>query len=87
MINDGTPSALEAALQLDPANAYLTAHVGRSLAFRALEKGIDPDEARRARREADFETRRALELARDNDEVRKLRREVVNMLRGEHAPR
>ncbi len=78
---------LRAAIQLDPANAYLTARFGRSLADRALAKGIDPDEARRVRGEADFETRRALELAPDNDEVRKLRAEVVKMLQGKHVER
>jgi hypothetical protein len=53
---------------------------GRRLADRALEKAIDPDEARRARGEADFQTRRALELAFDNNEVQKLRAEVVKLL-------
>jgi hypothetical protein len=38
-----------------------------------MPSGIDPDEARRARGEADFLTGRALKLAPDNDEVKKLR--------------
>jgi hypothetical protein len=39
-----------------------------------------PDQARRARGEADFLTSRALKLAPQNDEVKKLRDEVVNLL-------
>ena len=39
-----------------------------------------PDEAGRARGEADFLTSRALRLAPDNDEVKKLRDEVVKLL-------
>jgi WD40 repeat protein len=86
-ITEGTYDSLRAAIQLDPANAYLTALFGRSLADHALARGIDPDEARRVRGEADFETRRALELAPDNDEVRKLRTEVVKMLQGKQVER
>ena len=41
---------------------------------------LDPDEARRARGEADFLTSRALKLAPDNDEVKKLRDEVIKLL-------
>ena len=37
------------------------------------QKETDPDDARRARAEADYQTRRALKLAPDNDEVKKLR--------------
>jgi hypothetical protein len=40
----------------------------------------DPDEARRARGEADFLTSRAVKLAPDNEEVKKLRDEVVKLL-------
>jgi hypothetical protein len=58
----------------------LAAYFGRALAAFALEKGIDPDEARRARAEADFQTRRALKLANQNDEVNKLRAEVARLL-------
>jgi WD40 repeat protein len=86
-ITEGTFDSLRAAIQLDPVNAYLTARFGRSLADHALARGINPDEARRVRGEADFETRRALELAPNNDEVRKLRAEVVKMLQGEHVER
>jgi hypothetical protein len=67
-------------MQLDPANARLTAHLGRRLADQALKQGSDPDEARRARGEADFPTSGALKLAPDNDEVRRLRDEVVKLL-------
>jgi len=66
---------------VDPANAYLTARFGRSLADLALElKGFYPEEVRRVRGEADFETRRGLKLASNNDEVKKLRAEVVKLL-------
>jgi hypothetical protein len=67
-------------LQGDPSNARVTAHLGRRLADYALNKDDDPDEARRARGEADFLTSRALKLAPDNDEVKKLREEVINVL-------
>ena len=43
-------------MQVDPANARVTAHLGPRLADQALEQGIDPDEARRARGQADFLT-------------------------------
>jgi WD40 repeat protein len=79
-IEEGTVEGLQAALQLDPANASVTAHLGRRLAEQALSKDSDPDEARRARGEADFLTSRALKLAPDNDEVKKLRDEVVRLL-------
>jgi hypothetical protein len=52
-----------------------------ALADQALRQGGDPDEARRARDEADFLTSRALKLAPDNDDVKKLRDEVVKLLR------
>jgi len=65
---------------VDPANARLTAHFGRRLADYALETETDPDAARRARAEADTQTRRALKLASDNDEVKKLRAEVAELL-------
>jgi hypothetical protein len=68
-------------MQLDPANARVTAHLGRHLADQALKQGSDPDEARRARGEADFLTCRALTLAADNDEVKELRDEVVKLLK------
>jgi WD40 repeat protein len=79
-IKEGTIEGLRAALQVDPANARVTAHLGRRLADHALSKDRDPDEGRRARGEADFLTSRALKLARDNDEVKKLRDEVVKLL-------
>ena len=55
-------------------------YLGRRLSDQALEQGSDPDEARRARGEADFLTSRALKLAPDNDEVKKLSDQVVNLL-------
>ena len=44
------------------------------------KQGGDPDEARRARGEAEFLTSRALRLAPNNDEVKKLREEVIKLL-------
>ena len=65
---------------MDPTIARAAVHVGRRLADQALEQGIDSAEARRAKAEADFQTRRALKLAPDNDEVKALRAEVVKLL-------
>jgi WD40 repeat protein len=79
-IQEGTVEGLRAAMQVDPANARVTAHLGRRLADQALEQGSDPDEARRARGEADFLTARALKLAPGSDEVKKLRDEVIKLL-------
>jgi hypothetical protein len=79
-IKEGTVEGLRAAMQVDPANVRLTAHLGRRLADYSLKQDIDPDEARRARGEADFLTSRALKFAPDNDEVKKLRDEVVKLL-------
>jgi hypothetical protein len=79
-INEGTVQGLRAAMQVDPANARVTAHLGRRLADQALKQGADADEARRAGGEADFLTRRALKLAPDNEEVKKLRDEVIKLL-------
>jgi len=80
-IKDGTVEGLRAALQVDPANVRVTAHLGRRLADQALKQGGDPDEARRIRGEADFLTSRVLKLAPENEEVKKLREEVVKLLR------
>jgi hypothetical protein len=82
-IKEGTLDGLRTAIQVDPMNPRLAAHFGKALADHALEKGTDPDEARRARGEADFQTRRALKLAPDNEEVKKLCAEVVEMLKQE----
>jgi hypothetical protein len=79
-IKEGTVEGLRAALQVDPANARVTAHLGRRLADQALKESSDADEARRARGEADFLTSHALKLAPDNDEVKKLRDEVIRLL-------
>ncbi len=80
-IKEATVEGLRAALQVDPANARVTAHLGRRLADRALEQGIDPDEARRTRGEADFLTSRALMLSHNDSEVKELRDQVVKLLR------
>ena len=82
-IKEGTVEGLRAAMQVDPANARVTAHLGRRLADQALKQDSDPDEARRARGEADFLTSRALKLAPDNDEVKKLRDEEARRARAE----
>jgi hypothetical protein len=79
-IKEGTVEGLRAALQVDPANARVTAYLGRRLADDALKQDGDPDEARRARGEADFLTSRAQKLAPESDEVKWLRGEVVNLL-------
>jgi hypothetical protein len=86
-IKDGTAERLQTALELDPANARVTAHLGRRLADRALKEGSDPDEARRARGEADFLTTRALKLAPGNDEVKRLRDEVIKLLQSKAGSR
>jgi hypothetical protein len=80
-IKEEAVEGLRAAIQVDPANARVTAYLGPCLAYHALKQGSDPDESRRARGEADFLTSRALRLAPDNDEVKKLRDEVVKLLR------
>src|SRR5437773_873530 len=46
-IKEGTVEGLRSALQVDPANARVAAHLGRCLADQALAQGSDPDEARR----------------------------------------
>jgi dipeptidyl aminopeptidase/acylaminoacyl peptidase len=79
-IKEGTVKGLRAAIQVDPGNARVTAHLGRRLADLALEQGADPDEVSRDRGEADFLTSRALKLAPDNDEIEKLREEVIKLL-------
>src|SRR5262249_44023903 len=82
-ITDGALDGLRAALQLDPNNALLGAHFGKALAVYVWEAGTDPDKARQAKGEADFQTLRALKLAPDNDEVKKLRAEVVAIFQNE----
>jgi hypothetical protein len=74
-MKERTVAALRAAIQVDPPNARVTAHLGGRLADYALEQGSDPDEVRGA---ADFLTSRAVKLAPNNEEVKKLRGEVVN---------
>jgi hypothetical protein len=79
-IEEGTLDGLRAAMQMDPANARLAAHYGRRLADYSLKNEGDPAEIRRARDEADFQTRRGLQLAPDSAEVRALRVETVRLL-------
>ena len=67
-------------MQVDPANARITAYLGRGLVDQALKQDGDPDEARRAQGEADFLTSRALKLAPESEEVKKLRDEVVKLV-------
>ena len=64
---------------VDPANARLAAHLGWRLADYAVGGGADEDEARRARAEADFQTRRALKLNPDNEELKKLRADALKL--------
>ena len=61
---------------MDPAKSRLIAHFGVALANLAVTEKTDPDNARRARAEADYQTHRAVKLAPDNDEVKKQREEV-----------
>src|SRR5262249_46645452 len=79
-INERNIGALRLAIQIDPTNATLTAHLGRLLGDDALTGRLDEDAARRARGETDFLTSRAQKLAPDNDEVKRLRDEVVRLL-------
>jgi dipeptidyl aminopeptidase/acylaminoacyl peptidase len=48
-IKEGTVEGLRAAMQVDPANARVTAHLGWRLVDQSLKQGTDPDAARRAR--------------------------------------
>jgi hypothetical protein len=68
------------ALNVHRVHARATAHLGRRLAGQALKQGSNPDEARRARGEADFLTSRAVKLAPDNEEVKSCATEVVELL-------
>jgi hypothetical protein len=79
-IREGTLDGLRAAILVDPTNMRLAAHFGRRLADYALSGETGPAASRRARAEADFQTRRALQLAPENDEVKRLRGETVMLL-------
>jgi dipeptidyl aminopeptidase/acylaminoacyl peptidase len=79
-IKEGTLESLRTAIQMDPANARLIAHFGFALANLAVAEETNPDVARRALAEADYQTRRAVKIASENDEVKKLRAEVVKLL-------
>ena len=76
----GTVEGLRAALQVDPANARVTAHLGRSLADYLSNKAVIPTKPDAFEAEADFLTRRGQTLAPDSEEVEKLRDEVVKLL-------
>ena len=80
-IRDGDLEGLRSALFVQPNNPRLLAHLGKALAAKAIAANVDPDEARRARGEAVFLTRRALELSPKNEEIRKLRAAVVEAVR------
>jgi hypothetical protein len=71
---------LRAAVEVDPANARLVAYFGMALANLAVAEKTIPDDARRARAEADYQTHRTVKLASDNDEVKKLRAKIVKLL-------
>jgi hypothetical protein len=62
-IKEGTLESLRAAIEIDPANARLVAHFGFALANLAVAEETNPDVARRALAEADYQSRRAVELA------------------------
>ena len=79
-IKEGTLESLREAIETDPANARLIAHFGLALANLAVAERTDPNDAQRARAEADYQTRRAVKLASNNNEVKKLRAEVVKLL-------
>jgi WD40 repeat protein len=79
-LQTGTVDELRAAMHADPSNSRLAAYFGRRLADSVLEGRADGIEARRAREEADFQTRRALKLAPGNKEIINLRAEVVQLL-------
>ena len=64
---------------MEPANARLIAHFGLALANLAVAEKTNPDDARRAQAEADYQTGRALNLAPNNEEVKKLHGEVVKL--------
>ncbi len=69
-IKERTIEGLRTALQVDPANARVTAHLGRRLADQALKQDRDPDEAQTRRGEADFLTSRAQKLAHESNKVK-----------------
>jgi hypothetical protein len=83
-IKEGTLGDLREAMQINPGNPSLSAKLGRLIADHAVDKTSDPDEARRARGEADFLTVRALKISPDNSEVKELRDQVVGLLQNRH---
>jgi hypothetical protein len=79
-IKEGKIAGLREALQVDPGNPRVTAHLGRCLARYALDPATDKDEARRASAEARFLTEYAQKLAPQNEEIKQLRGEVAKLL-------
>jgi hypothetical protein len=80
-IKEGTLAGLREAMQISLGNPRLTATLGRRLADHALlVQGVNPEEARRTRGEADFLTTHALKLAPNDSEVKELRNQVVKLL-------
>ena len=79
-IEGGPLLDLRDAMNIEPENPRLMAHLGRRLADYAIDTDTDPDEARRARGEANFLIRRALKFEPDNAEIQKLRAEMEEVL-------
>ena len=78
-IREGTLESLRAAMRVDPGNGRLAAHYGRALAVFAVDE-LNADNARRARSEAEFQSRRALELSPNDAEVKDLCLDVARLL-------
>jgi len=86
-IKEGRLDDLRDAMLVDPANARLAAHFGLALANFAIAEKTDPDDARRARAEADTQTQRAVKLAPADDKVKTLRADIVKLLQlGSESP-
>jgi hypothetical protein len=79
-IKEETPEGLRAAMRVEPADGRLAAHYGRALTRFALQFRTNPDDAQRARSEAEFQSRRALELSPNDEEVKVLCSEVARLL-------
>jgi hypothetical protein len=79
-IGEGRIDYLREAMHVDPLDARLTAQFGLQLAELTRDTKTPPSEARRAREEADFQTRRALKLAPESQEIKTLRLKVMQSL-------
>jgi hypothetical protein len=55
-IKEGRLESSQAAIQMDPANSRLIAHFGLGIANLSVAEKAHPDNARRARVEADYQT-------------------------------